>query len=301
MVDISVVIPVKNGKKYIGQLLKAVFSQKIDAAFEVIVIDSGSCDGTLDMIRAYPVMLHQIKPEEFNHGLTRNLGISLSRGKYIILMTQDAVPCDGAWMEKMIEHLKGDNDVAAVYSRQVPHKDAGPLSRIRVSRFFTYSEVKKDSRIGSPGGYDKLPPEEKHKLCNFDNVSSCLRRQVWEKFPFSKTDFAEDVEWAQRVLKAGYRIIYEPGSVVYHSHDFSVVGWYERNRVNSQKLFSLFGLRPLNNLFQLMAAFFLYTLRDSILLYKIGIRDFLFNIYFVPLYAFSGALGQYAGSRGQGP
>jgi rhamnosyltransferase len=281
--------------------LKALFVQEIDAEFEVVIVDSGSCDGTLDIIRSYPVKLYQIKPEEFNHGLTRNFGISLSEGRYIILMTQDAIPYDRSWMKNLVGHLQGNNDIAGVYSRQIPHKDSSYLSRMRVGRFFTSSEVKKEAKIEDIDSYNKLSPAEKHRLCSFDDVSSCLRRQVWEKIPFSKTDFAEDIEWAEHVLKAGYRIIYEPDSVVYHSHDFSVIGWYKRNRINSNKLSSLFGLHTINNLFQLIAAFFLYTFRDSILLYKIGIKAYLSNICFVPLYAFSGALGQYMGSKEHRP
>lgn len=240
--DISVVIPVKNGEKYFEPVLKAVFAQEINSNLEVIIVDSGSQDRTLDITKKYPVKLYQIPEKEFNHGLTRNFGISKCCGKYIILMGADVIPYNNYWMQKLIDNLEFDEYVAGVYSRQVPHKDSHLLTRIRVNRFFTTSKIRRESYIrNNIEDYNKLTPKEKHKLCNFENVSSCIKKEIWQRFPFPKTDFGEDIEWAKLVLLAGYKIIYEPESIVYHSHDFSLSGWYKKSHTNYQKLYSLFG------------------------------------------------------------
>ncbi len=239
-IDISVVVPVKNGQKYLDLLLQAVFSQEINARFEVIMVDSGSTDNTLDIIKRYPVSLYEIKAAEFNHGLTRNLAISKARGEYIVLMTQDAVPYDNQWMKKLVDNFANDEHLAGVYSRHLPHKDSCALTRMIVKKFFTSEAGRRESRITEIEDYNRLSPREKHRFCNFDNVSSCIRRSIWRDIPFPDTDFAEDLEWSKKILESGYGIVYEPDSLVYHSHDFSILSWYSRYKVNSKKLNTLF-------------------------------------------------------------
>jgi rhamnosyltransferase len=298
-IDISVVIPVKNGRKYLDSLLKTVFSQEVSTEFEVIIVDSGSTDGSLDIAGRYPVSVYQIKESEFNHGLTRNFGISKARGEYVILMTQDAVPADDCWMKKLIENLQTDAQVAGAYSRQTPHNELALIGKIRANRFFASSPIKRVSQINNMADYKKLSPKERYHFCNFDNVSSCLRKSIWERFPLPKTDFAEDLEWSKMVLGAGYKIVYEPESVVYHSHNFSVFEWHKRSLVNSEKLFELFKLNTVCNYCQLFSKLFLYTMRDIYCICKSDSRisSIVLNIFLAPAYSFYGLLGQYVGAR----
>jgi len=302
-IDISVVIPVKNGEKYLDSALKAVFSQKTDLRFEVIVIDSGSKDATPDIIKKYPACrLYQIKEEDFNHGLTRNFGISQAMGRYVVLMTQDAIPCDRRWMWRLVDNIERDGRVAGVYSCQIPYENASILAKIRTNNFFTSRREKRTSYIDDMEGYDRLSAGEKHQFCNFDNVSSCIRKAVWENFKFSNMEFGEDIEWAKRVLEAGYKIVYEPDSAVYHSHEYSIADWYRRNRVNYKTLRSIFGIRGINAAYKLLPFLFICAIRDF---YNLGkfykdtkdIRAVLSGIFLIPIYSFFGALGQYDGAR----
>ncbi len=82
---ISIVIPVKDGISTIKQCLDAIFAQTLIDQTEVIIIDSGSTDGTLDIINLYPVRLYQIPPGTFNHGATRNYGVSLTKGEFVVI------------------------------------------------------------------------------------------------------------------------------------------------------------------------------------------------------------------------
>jgi len=81
---ISVVIPVKNGGKTIKECLDGIFTQSLAHMVEVILIDSGSTDNTLDIARKYPVQITRIHPSAYNHGETRNLGAEIAKGEFIV-------------------------------------------------------------------------------------------------------------------------------------------------------------------------------------------------------------------------
>ena len=69
---ISIIIPVKNGSDTIVSCLDAIFKQTLISKTEVIIIDSGSTDGTLDILKEYDVHIENIDSKDFNHGDTRN-------------------------------------------------------------------------------------------------------------------------------------------------------------------------------------------------------------------------------------
>jgi rhamnosyltransferase len=296
-IDISIVIPVKNGQRYLDEVLRSIFSQEINMQFEVIIIDSASADKTIEIVNRYPVQLYQINAEDFNHGLTRNFGISKAKGKYVILLSQDAIPADNHWLKALADNFIQDEEVVGVYSRQIPHQDANIITKIRVSKFLTFETDKRLSKIDKIKDFKSLSFKEKHQLCSFDNVASCIRRTAWEKIPFTQADFGEDLIWAKQVLEAGYKIIYEPKSVVCHAHNLSIISWYNRNRINSLRLSILFGTANVNSIFKVLLYGIFYILKDIRLLFKnkFKLKHILLNVPLVPFYAFSGILGQYKG------
>ena len=131
MVELSVLLLTKNGGRDLERLLSALYSQKGIASFEVIAVDSGSTDGTLDLLRCFPVRLEQIPPEAFHHARTRNFAAGLARGGFLILLTQDAIPASEVWLNTMISNFD-DPKVGAVYGRQLP-KPGSSLERKTLS------------------------------------------------------------------------------------------------------------------------------------------------------------------------
>ena len=218
--DVSVIIPVKNAGRFLDSQLRAVFSQEGVARPEVVIVDSGSTDDTRTVAARYPARVISIPPEEFNHGETRNLGAREARGDFLVYLTQDAVPANGAWLENLLRPLRGDAEVAGSFSRHVPRRGCSlPLAR----------QIEEEWPQG--GGLERIVKrvrsreeleERKPYYVYFANTSSCLRRSVWERFPFRRVEFGEDADWAERVLLAGYAIVYEPTSAVVHSHDYSL-------------------------------------------------------------------------------
>jgi len=215
---VSVIIPVKNAARYLDAQLGRVFSQEGAPVPEVLLIDSGSADDTLSVAARYPVRVVSIRPEEFNHGETRNLGARESRGRFLVYLTQDALPADAAWLAGLLSPLRKDPAVAGSFSRHVPHPGCSlPLRRQLEEGWPQGGGLERIvKRVGSPEELERRKPHYVY----FANTSSCLRREVWERFPFRHVEFGEDVDWAERVLLAGYALVYEPYSAVIHSHDY---------------------------------------------------------------------------------
>jgi rhamnosyltransferase len=284
-VKLSIVIPTLNeANPKFEELLKRISAQEGNFDREVLVVDSGSTDGTDELARRYGAVVHRISRQEFNHGATRNLGISLARGRYVVLTVADAVPLDERWLSAMVVNLERDQLVAGVYGRQIPHPEASALTRILVNTMATASLERREQFVGSPEQDREVPLKkrrltvfrgkrvaalESRRLAAFDNVSSCLRRSVWEEMPFEETNFGEDIRWGKRVTEAGYKIVYEPRSAVFHSHERGSVYNLRRNYLE-QRLFSeLFRLKLVPNLAYLFLAIF----RSSKRLYGLLRRD----------------------------
>jgi rhamnosyltransferase len=248
----SVVIPTFQAGPGFDELLTRLFSQRTDFDYEVLVIDSGSTDGTVELARRYGVSVHRIDPGGFDHGATRNLGASLSAGRYVALLVQDALPVDDVWLAAMVENLEADETVAGVYGRQIPRPDSSPLTQALMRDWPTSRPERHEQFAGGPESYTALPPATRRSLAVFDNVSSCVRRSVWEHICFERTRFGEDLRWGKAVVEAGYKLVYEPRSAVLHSHERGALYDLRRHYVEGLILQKLFGLTPTPNLPRLL-------------------------------------------------
>src|SRR5438270_9163997 len=106
MMEASVVIPTKNGASSIGDCLEAVYSQEGTGRLEVVMVDSGSTDRTLEIARKYPVRVEEIPADEFHHARTRNFAASLATGEYLVFLSQDAIPANCGWLKAMLQNFE---------------------------------------------------------------------------------------------------------------------------------------------------------------------------------------------------
>jgi len=296
--EVSVIILTKNGGLEFAHCLAGVFAQETAWPFEVLVIDSGSTDGTLEVARRYPTRLIQIRPEEFNHGATRNLGAEHARGRYIAFLTQDAIPADAHWLSPLVVALQ-DVSMAGAFSRQLPKADCNIFARRALERWVAGGTERVVKALPSPAQYAAMSPWERFWLATFDDVSSCIRKDVWQRFPFAQVSFGEDIEWAKRVLEAGYRLVYEPTSRVYHSHNRSVPYEFKRTYVNHQNLHHLFGLELIPSLSEALTCVVRGTgdYWRCVLQSKAGFDEKARLLSIVPFLTLAQVFGQYLGAR----
>src|SRR5262249_37054305 len=148
----------------------AIYSQKSVGPFEVLVVDSGSTDSTLDIIRRYPARIQQIPPETFHHARTRNTVASLAGGEYLVFLSQDAIPASDTWLAALLRNFK-DSQVGAVYGRQLPKPESGWERRSAFGALYGDARIVKMPMDGIGLGY---------RYYHFSNANSAIRKKVWE-------------------------------------------------------------------------------------------------------------------------
>ncbi|MEO7684544.1 MAG: glycosyltransferase family 2 protein, partial [Gemmatimonadaceae bacterium] len=186
--SVSVVIPVRNEAARIAACIEGVLAQTVHVS-EIIVVDSGSTDGTLDILSRYPrVRVIEIDPADFNHGDSRNLGVQNVTSDWVVLTVGDARPADTWWIERLLEGVTDDDIVGVCGAQVVPHeRDANPVEWFRpvsepTLRRFQFSSAEE---------FDRLSAAEKLAACGWDDVTALYRREVLLRIPFRRTTFAE--------------------------------------------------------------------------------------------------------------
>ena len=180
--------------------------------WELIVIDSGSTDGSVDLIRhARPRHLIQIRPSEYNPSRVMNHGMKLAAAEFGIFLNADATPQNPGWLRPLVLALQ-DERTAAVFGRQVP--------RLNCQAVFAHD-------------YERCfgPRRESTRWDHFFSmVSSGLRKDIWSQRGFlEKMQYSEDDEYTRWCRAQGYRVVYCPESVVMHSHNYTPDQAYKRS------------------------------------------------------------------------
>jgi O-antigen biosynthesis protein len=213
MAGVSVVVPVKDGGPLLRRALEAVRSQ---GELELIVIDSGSHDSSLEIARGLADEVIEIAPGEFGHGRTRNLGAERASGELVCFLTQDAVPQPG-WLAAYREAFALDSRVGAAFGPHLPHPGTSPMIARELTEFFAGF---------SPNGSPVL--HRKGDLTFLSNVNACYLRACWEELRFAELDYSEDQAFGRAMLEAGWVKVFQPRAAVLHAHDFGPVEFMKR-------------------------------------------------------------------------
>lgn len=234
MPETSIIIRTFNEERHLPDLLRAIKGQSY-RDYEIIIVDSGSSDKTLEIAKEFTDTILQIENRDFTFGYSLNLGCKQARGRYLVFVSAHILPVDVNWLQNIIEPFK-DEKVAMVYGRQIGNQET------------KFSEKRDFQRLF---GKTALYP---------NNANSAIRRDLWQKYPFDEYLFGlEDIEWAKRVAKDGFLIHYEPKASIYHIHHEKwpqVFNRYRREAIAAARI----GLpRPLytkTNFFYLISGIF---------------------------------------------
>ncbi|QDU67076.1 2-deoxystreptamine glucosyltransferase [Planctomycetes bacterium Pla86] len=224
--SVSVLMPTWQGAEFLERVLGVLARQDLELDWDFLAIDSGSSDGTLEILQRararfpVPLEVERIHQEEFDHGDTRNLLAARSRGDLLVYLTQDAIPVGDDWLTRVVANF-ADPQVAAVTCRNVPRPDCDDVTRVVSATDPGYSDQRRETRLPPWEEYLAMTPEARRQLCLFNDVASAIRRELWELHPFPRTSFGEDMLMARALLEAGYTVVYDADAVVEHSHDYT--------------------------------------------------------------------------------
>src|SRR4051812_17139938 len=179
---VTVAVPVLNGARYLDEVLSAVRAQVVDREVELLVWDSGSTDGSLEIAARHDARIQRIPKSEFSHGGTRNRMAAMAAGEHIAFITQDATPASDGWLAALLEGFDVADDVAAVFGPHIPRPDASHMIKCEMERHFaiwgngsTQIDVQRLDR--SPAGlaaYRAFPG----KWSFLSDVNCCVRKAV---------------------------------------------------------------------------------------------------------------------------
>jgi rhamnosyltransferase len=238
---VSIVVPTLNAGSEFSGLLEALGAQKIPGELELVVVDSGSGDGSAERARSAGAQVLSVTKRQFSHGQTRNLAVQASSGQFVALTVQDAMPTSPDWLRQLLDPMLGSPEVAGSYGLQVAPPGASLLARTRSSLWHQQHRLPAVKTLADKAAFLGLSPADRMELVRFDNVTSCLRRSVWEKHAFPVRDYAEDMGWAKEVLLAGHHIAYVPGAQVWHAHERSWLYELRRAYVHGRARVALVG------------------------------------------------------------
>ena len=219
---VSVVIRTLNEEKHLEELLKVIDSQiSNDFTVETVIVDSGSTDRTLDIVKKFNCRLTYIKKEEFTFGRSLNIGCAFADGEYLIFISGHCIPASKTWLHDLVSPLKQE-DIVYTYGKQIGRDETKFSERQLFQKYFP-----DENSIPQDGFF-----------CN--NANSAIRKDVWEKYKFDEQlTGCEDMYLAKKIVNDGLKLGYVGTAPIFHIHDesWTKVGIrYEREAIALQKI-----------------------------------------------------------------
>lgn len=233
---VSVIIPTKNAGEEFEELLRRLQKQEAIGKCEVVIVDSGSSDGTVAIAKRHGAQVVHIPPAEFTHAFARNRGSELGDGEYLLFLVQDALPDTDYWLWQMITALEANN-LAAVSCAEQPRPDADLFYR-----FFSHTQYETQGlnrdRIMA---WDQTCSSYMGVRSNaqLSDIAALIRHDIFKHYRY-RSPYAEDLELGLRLIRDGHRLGFLNSVRVVHSHNRSAYHFLKRAYADMRFLVDVF-------------------------------------------------------------
>ena len=205
----SIIIRAFNEESHISRLLDGISHQSVKDV-QIILVDSGSTDRTVQIAKERGVEIVSIAPKEFTFGRSLNKGIAQAKAPIIVIASAHVYPVYPDWLSKMIEFFK-DPSIALVYGKQ----RGSESSQFSEQQIFVHWY-----------GESTQNPQD-HPFCN--NANAAILKSLWEQHHYDeKLPGLEDLEWAKWANENHHRIAYCAEAEIIHVHGESSKGIQNR-------------------------------------------------------------------------
>jgi glycosyltransferase involved in cell wall biosynthesis len=226
--SVSIIVPTKNAGEQLWPLLTLLKNQQGFRRLEIIIVDSGSTDSTVERARQLGAKVVEILPEEYSHSYARNLGAQTAVGEYLLFTVQDALPPSDTWLYELMQVLR-HNRMAAVSCAEYPRADADLFYRTLAWNHYRFLEVDITDRIMTMP-VDATPAAVR-KNGQLSNLACLISKDIFSRYQF-RGNYAEDLELGVRLANDGHKIALLNSIRIIHSHNRPAYYHYKRGYVD---------------------------------------------------------------------
>lgn len=229
----TVFIPVYNGENdHLEETLTALYNQKTDFEWNVLIIDSGSSDNSVKIIRKFHdkynnLTLKEIDKSEYSHGGTRQLAAEISDGEYMVYLSQDAVPYNQNWLTEMLKPFEISEKVVAVLARQKPRDYCFPAMKYDINAVFNEQGIEDAVTVWTRTISEQIGTYTKESFYS-DVCSAAPRLFLVNEIGYKPVRYSEDYEYGKDIIDAGYYKAYNGRAIVEHSNDVFLKDYKKR-------------------------------------------------------------------------